>query len=459
MRFSSAALLGLAPWQVVQSHAETLASQYTGESAAAYQAAAQTLRWPYWDWAVSVESAALPPATTAPTFEINTPTGPVTMRNPLYSYKFQNYPFQDPDFTSSILSNFNETKRSVDFSEDSDAPNDFAAANQALQSNQPQLKDQVYSVFTQSPLFESMSSTASRGPSFESPHNSVHTDIGGFNFSRVAHMQYVPWSSFDPLFWLHHTNVDRHFAMWQAIYYNNTMFNSTQNGRALFGTASGPIDASSPLKPFTKADGTFYSSRDVTSTRTFGYTYPGVNDWALSPEDLSKQVIAQVNTLYGRQLKTTVAAAAKKRSIVRNRLRDFLKVPELKEYSAAVSVDRANLHLPCTIEFYIADQKAGEFALLAMPTTGVGYSSVPLRRTLEELNFTPLDDPVTVVNMLKKTLRVVVKEADGSETPAASIPSLVVEIEDRSYTPPAAQDQFPKYGSITAHPVNVGDLS
>src|SRR5882757_6072075 len=47
----------------------------------------------------------------------------------------------------------------------------------------------------------------------ESIHNSIHNSVGGF-----GHMQFPEVAGFDPVFWLHHANVDRLFPMWQALY-------------------------------------------------------------------------------------------------------------------------------------------------------------------------------------------------------------------------------------------------
>jgi hypothetical protein len=49
----------------------------------------------------------------------------------------------------------------------------------------------------------------------ETPHNSLHDIIGGTN----GNMSDISISAFDPLFWLHHCNMDRHFYTWM---YNNT---------------------------------------------------------------------------------------------------------------------------------------------------------------------------------------------------------------------------------------------
>jgi hypothetical protein len=44
----------------------------------------------------------------------------------------------------------------------------------------------------------------------ETPHNSIHDLIGG----EGGNMSYVDISAFDPLFWLHHANMDRFFYNW-----------------------------------------------------------------------------------------------------------------------------------------------------------------------------------------------------------------------------------------------------
>ena len=45
----------------------------------------------------------------------------------------------------------------------------------------------------------------------ENIHNSIHGWVGG----RCGDMGYVPFSSFDPIFWSHHCMIDRLFYLWQ----------------------------------------------------------------------------------------------------------------------------------------------------------------------------------------------------------------------------------------------------
>lgn len=48
--------------------------------------------------------------------------------------------------------------------------------------------------------------------SIESIHDTIHGLVG-----MGGHMNVVTYASFDPIFMLHHTMVDRVFAMWQSI--------------------------------------------------------------------------------------------------------------------------------------------------------------------------------------------------------------------------------------------------
>lgn len=55
----------------------------------------------------------------------------------------------------------------------------------------------------------------------ETPHNTLHDVIGGDN----GNMSDISISAFDPIFWLHHCNMDRHFYTW--LYENTNHFNTS----------------------------------------------------------------------------------------------------------------------------------------------------------------------------------------------------------------------------------------
>ncbi len=80
-------------------YAQDIASSYPEDQRDEYQAAALTLRHPYWDWALY---PALPDVVTQTELSINTPRGVETVANPLYAYTFQSnaagngFPLADP---------------------------------------------------------------------------------------------------------------------------------------------------------------------------------------------------------------------------------------------------------------------------------------------------------------------------------------------------------------------------
>ena len=72
-----------------------------------------------------------------------------------------------------------------------------------------------YPTFSSNTLFNNILKTLIDFNPLEIPHNNVHDIIGGSGGT----MSEVPISAYDPLFWLHHCNVDRFFYNW--------MFNQT----------------------------------------------------------------------------------------------------------------------------------------------------------------------------------------------------------------------------------------
>ena len=91
-----------------------------------------------------------------------------------------------------------------------------------LDNNRVSFQDRLYNLFTNYNNFTQFSNEAWYGPnvanadSLESIHDAIHS-ITGSN----GHMTYLDYSAYDPLFWLHHVQLDRIFAMWQAIYNNS----------------------------------------------------------------------------------------------------------------------------------------------------------------------------------------------------------------------------------------------
>lgn len=106
------------------------------------------------------------------------------------------------------------------------------------------------------------------------PHNMAHVLVGDPNGHMINGL-----SSLDPVFWLHHCNVDRIWAEWQAA--GNTTPSHTMQYEGQFVNASGQ-----------SVDVTAKQSHDFVS---MGFTYDSLNTPApslLSPSDLPEKSIA-----------------------------------------------------------------------------------------------------------------------------------------------------------------------
>ena len=114
-----------------------------------------------------------------------------------------------------------------------------------------------------------------------------------------GHFQYISYSAFDPIFFLHHAMVDRVVGMWQEIY-PDTWVEPVPSDEATFTTARGQMqDSSTPLTPFRKDEnGGFWDSDMSRKVEAFGYSY---QDMFLDERNSSirrQQVIARINSLY-----------------------------------------------------------------------------------------------------------------------------------------------------------------
>lgn len=191
-----------------------------------------------------------------------------------------------------------ETKR-YPTSQQASASSQNNLVAQQLDNNAPSFRSRLYNLFTNYHDYATFSNEAwipNANPSGWDSIESLHDQIHGLTGSG-GHMSYIDYSAFDPLFMLHHTMVDRCFAMWQAI--NPTSYVVPEP--ATMGTFTIPAsqieDANTPLTPFHTSNGGFWTSNLARSTTTFGYAYPETSN--TSGFNMSSKVIAAVNTLYG----------------------------------------------------------------------------------------------------------------------------------------------------------------
>ncbi|KAF5556999.1 di-copper centre-containing protein [Fusarium napiforme] len=117
--------------------------------------------------------------------------------------------------------------------------------------------------------------------SLEMIHNYIHVMVGGLGWTldptrkmgkdtaqnSYGHMSDLGMAAYDPIFWLHHCNVDRQFA----IYQNNNGKDQWFTG-ATKGTDPTPTDNLYPFHTDTKFN--HWNSDGVKDWTTLGYTYP-----------------------------------------------------------------------------------------------------------------------------------------------------------------------------------------
>lgn len=292
-----------------------IAASYPTAQQAAMKGAASTMRFPFWDWAAQPRPnyPTLPNIVTQKTVTVNGPSGSVTINNPLFRHDFADpsdmyySPFVDWDVTLRYPNSDANTASSVEQS-----------AITAFDNIRPSIQDQVYQLFSTCADYlhfsndDAGSSSTACSNSLEGIHNTIHTTAGGPGTSTVSggHMTYLPTAAFDPIFWLHHCNVDRLFAMWQTLHPSS--YGASQAApHNTWTIASGSTqNANSPLAPFYKdTNGNFWTTNEVQSwNTTFHYTYPEFYD-----SNGSQAAIASyVNKLYGPS--ATATAGSSKRT-------------------------------------------------------------------------------------------------------------------------------------------------
>ena len=106
--------------------------------------------------------------------------------------------------------------------------------------------------------FTSVQPKVSDGGGLEGIHNGVHD---WFDHSVKSTMNDVPIASTDPIFWMHHANIDRIWAMWQ---FNHPGQAPNLPANALDDTQQ-PANVMDPWAPFTELD--------TRSTVGLGYAY------------------------------------------------------------------------------------------------------------------------------------------------------------------------------------------
>jgi tyrosinase len=410
--------------QRIVAHAISEAKKFQGADKQRYLAAAKRVRIPYWDWAV--DNSAIPAIVKQPMISVirpgkygrnGTKTERVNINNPLYSYRFTDAALKNEYFSGFYIQAPETLRQPTDAYTSHDD-----VADTTMQRNYAARRQNTYNLFS-IPSFAEFSSTAfSAGgvpnawTSVESIHNQVHGSLGGTTPGLQGHMALVDYSSFDPIFWLHHAQVDRLAAMYQAVFPGRVVTAQPATGVFARKIKDGDMDTiDTPLWPFKKPNGQYYTSRDFSDAGSiwqYGYEYPEI---PASYQGREKELVSftsgQINALY-----SPSATVAKKREEAANSTRTewlchFVFIP-------------AEVGATAMLEIYLDGE---DFTTVdSNSTTDDGYvgagaalgrmtytehdkrmritATVPLTYKLEEDKI-DINDPAAVVKYLKDNLR------------------------------------------------------
>ncbi|KAF3924544.1 Tyrosinase [Orbilia brochopaga] len=459
----------------------TLSHRGTAQQRQAYANVLPTLRQPYWDWATN--NAQMPNSYTQPTWYYRNrglfdDTGS-TFSNPLYRYTFPNGYYNNPN----VFGGYPWTSRPYTLrSPSSNTDSNMGASQNNLGANAGNLRSNVYNLLLGVGNWAQFSNHQTFGNSLESIHDAIHVYVGG----NDGHMAIVPYSAFDPIFWLHHTNVDRLFAIWQAIWPravpgecdNSVGVYGVNPGKEYRGTGFTPI-ANYYYKPHT-----FDTARD---TSAFCYAYPETPKWkAPFNRDANQYTNWVKTTVYNMYGPNVARAATKRRKMKRDDTLNTGAAPvtdaidksitddnKYFEWRIDISVDKSSLNSTSfTVPFFLGkpgrnasnwvnqEEYVGSYAVFAggmaapvgidpntvnktvtgtVPLTD-GIVSASVRFNVSSLN------PNDTIPFLEKTLRWRCLDNNGKACSVRSLKDLKVTVSTSYCTLPTDAEPWVTFG-------------
>lgn len=436
--------------QLISEAAHGIASQYPVSQKQEYLNAASSLRIPYWDWA---SYSTMPSVVTDADITINTPKGQQTIANPLTGYTFHPHPSAGDFPPSDGVSLYNQTVRTPD----SNGNPQIGATNALLQQNAATTTDKTYLLIARQANYGAFSTTAwpadQRNGSYDSLeniHNQIHALVGG-----LGHMGFIPYSAFDPIFFMHHANVDRLMAIFQAIN-PSSYVTPLANAYGTFTESPGTVeDINSALMPFRKDRSSFHTSVTAQHTRDFGYAYPEVVDWGVSAQQLAANTRAAFNKLYNPK-----GALARRSSSRISR-----RANTAREWFINLSVQRSRIAV--FVDFFLgappadpsqwasANNLVVSQAILSEMASGTGsapyLAQVPLTRSLVNSGQDTTNVSATV-SYLQNALQYRCRQMDGQVVDCSTLSNLNISVVDQAVKLSNSTDQFHSYGDFNVHP-------
>jgi tyrosinase len=197
----------------------------------------------------------------------------------------------------------------------------------------------------------------------------------------------------------------------------------------------------------------FHSTESIASLRNLGYAYEGLEHWAKSQEQMAQDSKRLINRLYA------PSNQAHKRLMAREEV--------MTRYFATIAVNVTEFERPCSVEVYLDGARVGGLVVMMQPETGTIYGNLGLDDVVEAQGMRNLTVEQTIKKIQASLEVEIVKvcshsspvmppthllirrlsQRDGSLVPLDSVSGLDVGLEDVPVTPPAADDELPRYGA------------
>ncbi|KAK2759562.1 hypothetical protein FQN54_003041 [Arachnomyces sp. PD_36] len=408
--------------QILWQEAGVIARQFTGAQRTKYINAANRVRLPYWDWSSAGSQSRIPPVLKQSTITVVKPAGTRTIHNPLFNYRF----LRGAPPGSGMA---DTTRRGPD--------------DNRLAETFPGRVQSTLDLFTRGSYNDAQAR-------LEGIHNNIHVFLGG-------DMPFVYRSSFDPVFWLHHVNVDRLRTMYQATHPGVVLQPQSRSPTFALG-GSGPDTLTTPLYPFRHSNGREWTPNDVRNARdihTYGYSYPEVPPNLAQP-DLSAFTTQRINELYRPNLQSSEFQTLKSRDDSNPEVFSRL------EWNCNVQYDTKELSGPSyQILFYLdldgSKHLVGAAGILAgmspeapMADTVVTVD-IPLTHDLLQptANLSSSEVVPFLTNQLSWTVERVNEDGSISPVPVEDIPSLKIATFSTVADYPADISELPTKGNET----------
>ncbi|KAL8659580.1 MAG: hypothetical protein Q9226_000361 [Calogaya cf. arnoldii] len=294
-------------------------------------------------------------------------------------------------------------------------------------------------------------------------------------------MAIIDYAGFDPIFWLHHVQVDRLLAIWQALYPDSYVEPSAEPTGSATITPGTQIDVDTPLRPFhSDTNGSFWTSAGVANVEKLGYSYPEIQGKSQS------EIKAAVNALYAESSGVTITrrddveannneiaplvAAGLSNDVPFEAIPDPPATGNYTEWLTNIRVAKDALEQAFFIHIFLGDFDPDPQVWSVEPNL-VGTHSIitpyvmkrdplqstivtgqiPLTRALrvdEQKGLLNLTDEAKAKEYLTRNLHWRITTMDDKEVPRDQVPDLKIAVVAANVQAAKANDQFPVWGEL-----------